>query len=89
MTPAVAVGSFWHRISLTEPSSKGMRCMRAVHAVAFALAMNIVVSAQQIAPVHVLKISSGATGSETNGVFTLTDERSVFNRTTDREVIIR
>ena len=53
--------------------------MRAVHAVAVALAVNIVVSAQQIAPVHVLKISSGSTGTETNGVFTLTDERSVFN----------
>src|SRR3954453_8978913 len=65
-----------------------MRRMRAVHSVVFALVMNIVVSAQQIAPVHVLKISSGSTGSETNGVFTLTDERSVFNRTTDREVIV-
>ncbi len=62
--------------------------MRAVHAVAFALAMSIVVSAQQIAPVHVLKISSGSTGSETSGVFALTDERSVFNRTTDGEIIV-
>ena len=57
-------------------------------AVAFALAMNIIVSAQQIAPVQVPKISSGSTGSETNGVFALTDERSVFNRSTDREVIV-
>jgi hypothetical protein len=62
--------------------------MRAVHAFAIALAMTMVVSAQQIAPVHVLRISSGSTGSETSGVFTLTDERSVFNRTSDREVII-
>jgi hypothetical protein len=50
--------------------------------------MSVVAVAQQIVPVQVLRISSGSAGSEINGVFSLTDERSVFNRTTDREVIV-
>jgi hypothetical protein len=44
--------------------------------------------AQQIAPVQVLKISAGPAGTESNGVFALTEERSVFSRATDREVIV-
>lgn len=43
---------------------------------------------QQIAPVQVLKISAGPAGFEKNGVFELSEERSVFSRSTDREVIV-
>src|SRR5262245_2555280 len=82
-----AAGAFSSKYSSSSPSRE-MRYMRAVQVVALALALNIVVPAQQIAPVNVLKISSGPSGNETNGVFALTDERSVFNRTTDREVIV-
>lgn len=46
-------------------------------------------AAQQPAlPVQVLKVSSGPSGSEVNGNFVLTSERSVFNRNDDREVIV-
>jgi hypothetical protein len=38
--------------------------------------------------VHVLKISSGPSGGQVNGTFVLTSERSIFNRTDDREVIV-
>ena len=41
-----------------------------------------------VAPIQVLKISSGPTGSDATGTFVLTSERSVFNRTDDREVIV-
>ena len=44
--------------------------------------------AAQPAAVRVLKISSGPAGSETNGNFALSDERSVFSRTDDREVLV-
>jgi hypothetical protein len=44
--------------------------------------------AQQIAPVRVIKIAAGPAGVESSGTFTLTDERSVFSRTSDREVIV-
>lgn len=40
------------------------------------------------APIHVLKISSGPSGSNVNGSFVLTAERSMFNRSADREVIV-
>lgn len=43
---------------------------------------------QATAPMHVLKISAGPSGKEANGDFVLTDERSVFNRTDDREVLV-
>ena len=46
-------------------------------------------AAQQPAiPVQVVKISSGPSGSEINGNFVLTSERSVFNRNDDREIIV-
>jgi hypothetical protein len=46
-------------------------------------------AAQQPAlPVQVLKVSSGPSGSEVNGNFVLTSERSVFNRNDDRQVIV-
>jgi len=44
--------------------------------------------AQQIAPVQVLSITAGPAGSEASGGFTLNEERSVFSRTADREVIV-
>ncbi len=43
---------------------------------------------QQPASVRVLKISSGPSASDVNGTFVLTSERSVFNRTEDREVLV-
>lgn len=39
------------------------------------------------APLNVLKISAGPTGTESNGTFVLTEERTVFSRSSDREVI--
>lgn len=39
-------------------------------------------------PLHVLRISSGPSGSIVNGTFVLTSERSIFNRQDDREVIV-
>jgi hypothetical protein len=39
-------------------------------------------------PVHVLRISSGPSGSNVNGTFVLASERSIFNRQDDREVIV-
>jgi len=64
--------------------------MRRLSAVGLAalLILTVRVATQQIEPVQVLKISSGASGTEPNGVFRLTDERSVFSRATDREVIV-
>ena len=44
-------------------------------------------SAQSL-PLHVLKISAGPSGSEAQGVFVFTEERSVFNRAIDREAIV-
>src|SRR4051812_1790715 len=37
---------------------------------------------------HVLKIAAGPAGASSNDSFVLTEERSVFNRTDDREVIV-
>lgn len=45
-------------------------------------------SAEQRGPVQVVKIAAGPAGTEANGVFALSEERSVFSRTTDREVIV-
>lgn len=39
-------------------------------------------------PLHVLKIVAGPAGTETNGTFALTEERSTFSRTNDKEVIV-
>lgn len=39
-------------------------------------------------PLRVLKISAGPAGSDKNGVFTLSEERSIFSRSADREVIV-
>ena len=55
-----------------------------------ALAVLIVTSTsltQQLAPVQVLSITAGPAGSEAGGGFALHEERSVFSRTADREVI--
>lgn len=43
---------------------------------------------QPAPPVHIVKISSGPSGSDVNGPFVLTSERSIFNRQDDREVIV-
>jgi hypothetical protein len=45
-------------------------------------------AAVQQAPLAVLKIASGPSGAEANGAYTLTEERSVFSRSTDREVVV-
>jgi hypothetical protein len=42
----------------------------------------------QAVPLHVLKIAAGPSGSVSNGTFVLTEERAVFNRIDDREVIV-
>ena len=39
-------------------------------------------------PLHVLKITAGPAGSEANGTFLFAEERSSFNRTHDKEVIV-
>jgi hypothetical protein len=39
-------------------------------------------------PVNVLKIASGPSGAEANGAFTLTEERTIFSRANDREVVV-
>jgi hypothetical protein len=46
------------------------------------------VTSQQPPQVHVLKIAGGPAGSEVNGAFTLTEERSSFNRAADREIVV-
>jgi hypothetical protein len=45
-------------------------------------------SAVAQAPLNVLKITAGPTGAESNGTFVLTEERTVFSRVNDREVIV-
>jgi hypothetical protein len=54
----------------------------------FLLSLVPTFATQQISPVQVLKISAGPAGAESNGVFALSEERSVFSRSTDREVIV-
>ena len=44
--------------------------------------------AQQVPQLHVLRISAGPSGVEEKGAFRLTEERSVFSRTDDKEVIV-
>jgi hypothetical protein len=39
-------------------------------------------------PLHVLKIAAGPSGAESNGTFVLNEERSVYNRADDREIIV-
>jgi hypothetical protein len=46
------------------------------------------VAAPQAVPLHVLKIVAGPSGSEINGGFVLTQERSEFNRSDDRDVFV-
>ena len=47
------------------------------------------VHAQHAPPsLHVLRITSGPAGVEEKGTFRLTDERSVFSRSDDKEVIV-
>jgi hypothetical protein len=45
-------------------------------------------AAVQATPLHVLKIAAGPSGSQKNDSFVLNEERSTFNRTDDREVIV-
>lgn len=42
----------------------------------------------QAAPFHVLRIAAGPGGAEADGSFVLREERSTFNRATDREVVV-
>ena len=57
--------------------------------VCLALALHSIVFADaQPATLHVLKIAAGPAGTEEKGVFVLTEERSAFNRSDDREVIV-
>jgi hypothetical protein len=52
------------------------------------LLLTAATAAQQASPVHVLKISAGPAGTESNGVFAFSEERSIFSRSNDREVIV-
>jgi S1-C subfamily serine protease len=44
--------------------------------------------ASQDLPLHVLRIVAGPSGNQVNGTFVLNEERSVFNRGDDRDVIV-
>lgn len=44
--------------------------------------------AVQAAPIRVLRIAAGPSGTESRGTFVLSEERSVFSLTSDREVIV-
>ncbi|HUR20488.1 MAG TPA: hypothetical protein VMZ90_06745, partial [Vicinamibacterales bacterium] len=48
----------------------------------------IPLGAQAQAPITVLNVAAGSGGREERGTFVLNDERSVFNRTDDREVVV-
>ncbi len=74
-----------------ESLSNGVcRCMKRkpFRGLLVVLLLGAVPTAQQLAPVKVLKISAGPAGAESKGVFALTEERSVFSRATDREVLV-
>lgn len=43
---------------------------------------------RQTVPLHVLRIAAGPAGAEANGTFVFAEQRSTFNRTEDREVIV-
>lgn len=45
-------------------------------------------AAQQTGPVQVIRVTAGPAGTETNGVFTFSEERAVFSRIADREIIV-
>jgi S1-C subfamily serine protease len=47
-----------------------------------------VAQAPQPTPLRVLNIVAGPSGSESKGIFVLNEQRSVFNRADDREVIV-
>ena len=55
---------------------------------AAAILTSLTLTAQQAAPLHVLKIAGGPSGVEAGGAFVFSEERSVFNRSDDREVIV-
>jgi hypothetical protein len=45
-------------------------------------------SAQQIPSITVLRIAAGPGGTESQGAFVLSEERDVFSRASDREVVV-
>ena len=59
-----------------------------MHSALFGLFLALLPTGQQSAPVQVLRIAAGPAGSDSNGAFVLSEERSVFSRSTDREVIV-
>ena len=70
--------------------SRAPRRRRRVFAIAgtILIAVGAVAAQQTPAPITVLNIAAGPGGREDRGTFVLTDERSVFNRTDDREVVV-
>lgn len=62
--------------------------MPLVLAVILLPALELQPALQTPAPVHVLKIAAGPAGIEEKGTFVLKEERSIFNRSDDREVIV-
>ncbi len=55
---------------------------------ASALVMGVLSSAQQVPSITVLRMAAGPAGTESQGTFVLSEERDVFSRTSDREVIV-
>lgn len=51
------------------------------------MALHLATQPAQASP-HIVKIAAGPAGTEARGEFVLTEERTVFSRTTDREVIV-
>lgn len=62
--------------------------MPSLTVVAASILTSLTLTAQQPPPLHVLKITGGPSGVESSGTFVLSEERSVFNRSNDREVIV-
>lgn len=52
------------------------------------VAVSAVAAQQSPAPITVMNIAAGPTGRDERGTFVLNEERSVFNRTDDREVVV-
>ncbi len=55
---------------------------------ASAVVIGTLAGAQQLPSITVLRIAAGPGGSESHGAFVLSEERDVFSRTSDREVVV-
>lgn len=55
---------------------------------AMGLVTGVVSTTQQIPPLTVLRIAAGPAGTEAQGAFVLSEERDVFSRASDREIVV-